>query len=215
MQRVEKGLMTDIEELTAIYMDVSKGDTTTTERQEDQRGRWTSNTDTDQRIRSTIEEMRERYDLSTQLSTDQLVTLVKAFFKGEGDTAIARRLGESSLDKTVTRARLGLHLFRERDTTADFDLEALSECFEAGNSGAECARQLNIASSTANQYRRVLSAQQEAKRVENTYYERFQQLCSADNSDEGADPSADLEPDFDDGLTDAVADAGVDNPQFQ
>ena len=101
MQRVEKRPMTDVEELTAIYMDVSKGDTTTTEQQEDQRGRWSSNTDTDQRIRSTIEEMRERYDLSTQLSTDQLVTLVKAFFQGEGDTAIARRLGDSSLDKTA------------------------------------------------------------------------------------------------------------------
>ena len=207
--------MTDVEELTAIYMDVSKGDTTTTERQEDQRGSWTSNTNTDQQIRSTIEEMRERYDLSTQLSTDQLVTLVKAFFEGEGDTAIARRLGDSSLDRTVTRARLGLHLFRERDTTADFDLEALSKCFEAGNSGVECARQLDIAASTANQYRRVLSAQQEAKRVENTYYERFQRLCSADDTAEGEDPDAEFEPDFDDGLTDAVAGAGADNPQFQ
>ena len=207
--------MTDVEELTAIYMDVSKGDTTTTERQEDQRGRWTSNTNTDQQIRSTIEEMRERYDLSTQLSTDQLVTLVKAFFQGEGDTAIARRLDDSSLDKTVTRARLGLHLFRERDTTTDFDLKTLSECFKAGNSGVECAHQLNIAASTANQYRRVLSAQQEAKRVENTYYERFRRLCSADGTTEGEDLNAEFEPNFDDGLADAVADAGVDNPQFQ
>ena len=207
--------MTDVEELTAIYMDVSKGDTTTTERQEDQRGRWTSNTNTDQQIRSTIEEMHERYDLNTQLSTDQLMTLVKAFFESEGDTEIARRLGDSSLDKTVTRARLGLHLFRERDTTADFDLEALSECFEAGNSGAECARQLNIAASTANQYRRILSAQQEAKRVENTYYERFQRLCSAGGMAEDEDPDAEFESDFDDGLADAVAGAGADNPQFQ
>ena len=207
--------MTDVEELTAIYMDVSKGDTTTTERQEDQRGRWNSNTNTDQQIRSTIEEMHERYDLSTQLPTDQLVALVKAFFEGKGDTAIARRLGDSSLDRTVTRARLGLHLFRERDTTADFDLEALSECFEAGNSGAECARQLDIAASTANQYRRVLRAQQEAKRVENTYYERFRRLCSADGTTEAEDPDAEFEPDFDDGLADAVAGAGADNPQFQ
>ena len=207
--------MTDVEELTAIYMDVSKGDTTTTERQEDQRGKWTSNTNTDQQIRSTIEEMGERYDLSTQLSTDQLVTLVKAFFEGKGDTAIARRLGDSSLDRTVTRARLGLHLFRERDTTAEVDLKALSECFEAGNSGAECARQLDIAASTANQYRRVLRAQQEAKRVENTYNDRFRRLCSADGTAEGKDPDAEFKPDFDDGLADAVAGAGADNPQFQ
>ena len=207
--------MTDVEDLTAIYMDVSKGDTTTTERQEDHRGRWSSNTNIDQQIRSTIEEMRERYELSTQLSPDQLVTLVRGFFQGEGDTAIARRLGDSSLDKTVTRARLGLHLFRERDTTTEVDLEALSECFEAGNSGTECARQLNIAASTANQYRRILSAQQEAKRVENTYYERFRRLCSADGTTEAEDPDAEFEPDFDDGLADAVAGAGADNPQFQ
>ena len=207
--------MTDVEELTAIYMDVSKGDTTTTERQEDQRGRWNSNTNTDQQIRSTIEEMHERYDLSTQLPTDHLVALVKAFCEGKGDTAIARRLGDSSLDRTVTRARLGLHLFRERDTTADFDLEALSECFEAGNSGAECARQLDIAASTANQYRRVLRAQQEAKHIENTYYNRFQHLCSTDGTTEAEDPDAEFEPNFDNGLVDAVAGAGADNPQFQ
>ena len=207
--------MTDVEELTAIYMDVSKGDTTTTERQEDQRGRWNSNTNTDQQIRSTIEEMHERYDLSTQLPTDQLVALVKAFFEGKGDTAIARRLGDSSLDRTVTRARLGLHLFRERDTTADFDLETLSECFKTGNSGTECARQLDIAASTANQYRRILNAQQEAERVENTYYERFRRLCSADGTTEDEDLDAEFEPDFDNGLADAVAGAGADNPQFQ
>jgi hypothetical protein len=207
--------MADIEELTAIYMDVSQGDTTTTERQEDQRGRWISNTNTNQQIRSTIEEMRDRYDLSTRLSTDQLVTLVRAFFEGGGDTAIARRLGDASLDKTVARARLGLHLFRKGDITADFDLETLNECFEAGNSGAECARRLNIAASTANQYRRVLKVEKEAEKVDYKYYNQFHHFCVESSDVEYEDSDFGEEPNFEDGLTDAVAGAGADNPQLQ
>lgn len=203
--------MSDVDHLTEIYMDVSEGIESTTEQQEEQRGSWQPNTEADTRISETIAEIQERYDLETQLSNDQLVTLVKAFFEGNRDTTIARQLGDASLDKTVTRARLGLHLFRERDTVADFDVGALRECFEAGNSGAECARRLGIGKSTANRYRRIFEAKAEAERVDNEYYERFQRYCR------GEDDAADVDTNSigDDGLDDAVADAGADNPQLQ
>ena len=206
--------MSDVDHLTDIYLDVADDSESTTEQQHEQRGSWHPSVATDTRISDTIAEMQDRYGLQTQLSDKQLISLVKAFFDGNGDTAIARQLGDASLDKTVTRARLGLHLFRESDTTADFDIDALRKCFAAKNSGAECARQLDIGKSTANRYRRIFAAKEQAERVDNQYYERFRRYCH-DDTDE--DPDPDFDPDYspNDGLSDAIADAGDDNPQLQ
>lgn len=205
--------MSDVDHLTDIFMDVSQGTESTTEQQDEQRGSWRPDKsgDTDTNIRETIAEIRDRYGLQTQLSDDQLVTLVKAYFEGDGDTAIARRLGDGSLDKTVTRARLSLHLFRERDIAADFDGEALKDCLEAGNSGAECARRLDIGKSTANRYRRIFEAKAEAQQVDHKYSERFHRYCRGEADDSDLEPLSLV----DDGLADAVADAGADNPQLQ
>jgi hypothetical protein len=204
--------MSDVDHLTDIYLDVAEDIESTTEQQHEQRGSWRPSATTDTRISDTIAEMQDRYGLQTQLSDDQLFTLVKAFFDGESDTGIARQLGDASLDKTVTRARLGLHLFRESDTTADFDIDALRECFAADNSGAECARRLDIGKSTANRYRRIFEAKDQAGDMDNEYYERFRRYCRDD-----ADEDPDFDPDYspNDGLSDAVADAGADNPQLQ
>ena len=204
--------MSDVDHLRDIYLDVAEDVESTTEQQHEQRGSWRPSATTNTRISDTIAEMEDRYGLQTQLSDEQLLTLVKAFFDGESDTGIARQLGDASLDKTVTRARLGLHLFRESDTTADFDIDALRECFAADNSGAECARRLDIGKSTANRYRRVFEAKDQAGHVDNEYYERFRRYCR-DDADEDSDFDSDYSPD--DGLSDAVADAGADNPQLQ
>lgn len=205
--------MSDVDHLTDIFMDVSQGAESTTEQQDEQRGSWRPNTsgDADTNIRETIAEMRDCYGLQTQLSDNQLVTLVKAYFEGDGDTAIARRLGDVSLDKTVTRARLSLHLFRERDTAADFDVEGLKECLEAGNSGAGCARRLDIGKSTANRYRRIFKAKAEAEQVNHEYSKRFHQYCQEEADDDDLEPLSNMS----DGLSDAVAGAGADNPQLQ
>jgi hypothetical protein len=205
--------MSDVDHLTDIFMDVSQGTGSTIEQQDEQRGSWRpdKSDDTDTNIRETIAEMRDRYGLQTQLSDDQLVTLVKAYFEGDGDAVIARRLGDVSLDKTVTRARLSLHLFRERDTAADFDVESLKDCLEAGNSGAECARRLDIGKSTANRYRRIFKAKAKAQQVGHEYSERFHQYCRGETDDSDLEPLSIV----DDGLADAVADDGADNPQLQ
>ena len=205
--------MSDVDRLTDIFMDVSQGTESTTEQQDEQRGSWRPNEsdDTNTNIRETIAEMRDCYGLQTQLSDDQLVTLVKAYFEDDGDRAIARRLGDVTLDKTVTRARLSLHLFRERDTAADFDVDSLKDCLEAGNSGAECARRLNIGKSTANRYRRIFKAKTEARQVDHEYSERFHHYCRGETDDRDLEPPSIV----DDGLADAVADAGADNPQLQ
>ena len=211
--RIDDSEMSDVDHLTDIFMDVSQGTESTTEQQDEQRGSWrpdnSNNIDTN--IRETIAEIRNRYGLQTQLSDDQLVMLVKAYFEGDGDTAIARRLGDVSLDKTVTRARLRLHLFRKHDTAADFDVDSLKACLEAGNAGAECARRLDIGKSTANRYRRIFKAKAEAEQVGHEYSERFSRYCGRETDDSDLEPLSIV----DDGLADAVAGAGADNPQLQ
>ena len=204
--------MSDVEHLREIFMDVSQGAETTTETQKEQRGRWQPRVSGDtEGIRETIEEMRDRYDLRTKLSDDQLVTLVQAFFEEHNDSQIARRIGDASLDKTVMRARLGLHLFRECDDQASFDVGGLRECLKTENSTAECAQRIGIAKSTIGRYRRVFDAKAEAERVDNQYFKRFEQYCHGDTGDGDFTPLRIEE----DGLSDAVDGAGADNPQLQ
>lgn len=208
--------MSDVEKLTEIYMDVSQGTESTIEQQEEQRGTWqpTVGEDAESMILETIVEMRNRYGLDTKLSDDQLVTLVQAYFEGESDSEIARKVGDASLDKTVTRARLSLHLFRASDTEATFDVEGLRDCFEAGHSGAECARQIGIGKSTANRYRRIFEAKAAADSADHEYYDRFERYCRGETNDDGDGGFDDVGIE-DDPLHDAVDGAGADNPQLQ
>ena len=206
--------MTDVDELTAIFKDVSQGETTSTEHQDEQRGSWGSKTDADQQIGSIIEEMRERYSIETQLSTDQLIEVVNAFFDRKGDSQIARQLGDSGLDKTVRRARIALHLFHDRDTSTEFNLDELQRCLEAGGSGADCGREVGISASTANMYRRILRAREKAEAVDYMYHKQFEQYANQKGAEADV-TDVDIEPDFDTGLGDAIADAGTDNPQLK
>lgn len=198
-------IMSDFDDLTSIWNDVTEGAEGTTEEQSGL-GSQRDISDFDRRIRETIEEMRERYDIRTQLTNEQLALLVREYFSGATDTEIAQQLGDASLDKTVSRARTRLHLFRDVDLDTKVDLNALMECLEAGNSASECGSNLGIAKSTANRYRRLIRAKRQADKVDNKYYKRFRDYCDEDNPD--------LLPEAQswDGLEDAVAGAGADNP---
>lgn len=198
--------MTDVEELNDIWNSISNGVETVTE-QQSERGNQRDISDFDGRIRDTIIEMSERYNIQTKLSNDQLVTVVRRYFDGETDAEIARQLGEKNLDKTVSRARVRLHLFRERDFDTEVNLDELMNCLTEGNSASDCGDEFGIAKSTANRYRRLIKFRREAKRIDNEYWERFQRYCNED--DEEALVMSSL-----DGLKDAVADAGADNPSL-
>lgn len=198
--------MKDVDGLTEIWNSVTD-DTKTTTEQQTERGNQRDISDFDGRIRETVTEMRDRYDIQTKLSNDQLVTVVRRFFAGDTDTEIAREIGDSSLDKTVSRARVRLHLFRPKDTDTEVNLDLLTDCFIEGHSAAVCGKKQGIAKSTANRYRRVITAQRQADRVNDEYRERFQRYCEEDD-DTLVSPSS-L-----DGLEEAVAGAGADNPSL-
>ncbi|MFC7229456.1 conditioned medium-induced protein 4 [Salinirubellus salinus] len=161
-------------ELRDIFVNVTESETVT-ERQEEARGSLAGDVpeDREERIHETIAELRERCAFDTTLDDDALVTVVVGFFEGESDTDIAAALDEDR--RTVVRARLALHLLRDRDTDAPFDLERLRSLLADG-SVADAAAELDVSESTVRRYRRVLDAQAEERRVSGRFRAEFEDL---------------------------------------
>ena len=160
------------EQLRDIFMDLSE-DTTVTESQEQTRGSLAAEKKTDERLESVITEMQERYEFTTTFSADQLATVVRGYFDGLSDDEIARELGDASMGTTVGRARLDLHLLREGDTDAPFELKALRKLLDRGVSVEKCAEELDVSTSTIRRYRRIVETQAAKQRVQDRFYEEF------------------------------------------
>lgn len=159
-------------ELRDIFIDVTDEETVT-ESQEAARGSLTADeAGGDAAIEEVVAEMRDAYDFATDLSDAELRAVVRGFYEGDTDTAVAERLGVSR--RTVFRARLDLHLVRDRDTDAPFDLTDLRELLEGERTIAEVADALDVAESTVRRYRRVLRAREESRRVSNRYRAAFE-----------------------------------------
>ncbi|MFC7081967.1 conditioned medium-induced protein 4 [Halorussus caseinilyticus] len=163
------------EELRDIFMDVTD-ESTVTEQQEETHGSLSSETAVEERLEEVVGRMRERYDFGTTFSDEELVTVVRGFYAGDSDAEIARSLGDASLGKTVARARIDLHLLREDDSDAPFDVDDLRELLDAGASAAECADELDVSESTVRRYRRVVETQQERRTVNDQFRNEFENV---------------------------------------
>ncbi|PSP54708.1 conditioned medium-induced protein 4 [Halobacteriales archaeon QS_1_67_19] len=161
------------EELRDIFMDVTD-ESTVTEQQEETHGSLSSETEVEERLEEVIGRMRDRYDFSTTLSDEELVTVVQGFYAGDSDAEIARELGDASLSKTVSRARLDLHLLRDSDTDAPFDLDELRELLDDGTSIEECADALDVSESTVRRYQRIIETQEERRTVNDWFRDEFE-----------------------------------------
>ena len=135
-------------ELRDIFLDVS-GEETVTESQEDPRGSLASEAPVEDRLESVIRSMRERYDFRTGLEDATLVTVVRAFYARDDDLAIAAAVEEAAVDvdvdldaDAVREARYDLHLLREADVEASFDVEAVRDRLEAGDTPAEATARI-------------------------------------------------------------------------
>lgn len=169
------------EELRDIFMDVADEETVT-ESQEDHRGTLLDHTDVHERLADVVARMREQYEFSTDLDDDELCRLVHAYYDGASDAEIARDLDVAR--STVLRARLDLHLVRDRDADAPFDMDALRRAIHEGSAGTgDLADQFDVSPSTLRRYRRVVRAQEEARRANDRYRDEFDEvLADADLS---------------------------------
>ncbi len=161
------------EELRDLFVDVTD-ESTVTEEREEERGTLPDEDEIDDEIRGVIDEMRERYGFETSLDDDELVRVVRLYHDGASDAEIARELGDESLDKTVRRARISLHLFRNSDFDAPFDLDRLRELLDDGATNAEAAEELDVSASTVRAYRHSVEARRQSDDVDDEYADRFE-----------------------------------------
>ncbi|WP_254279513.1 conditioned medium-induced protein 4 [Haloarcula marina] len=166
------------EQLRDIFMDVSE-DGAVTESQAAGRGSLTDVDESaiDDRLADVVARMRERYAFRTDLDDAALVTVVRAFYEGQDDAAIADDLAVDA--ETVETARFDLHLLRESDDgDADFDIAAFRRRTVAGATTAELAAEFDLDEAAATDYRRVVEAQAAARRVSHRFQSEFEDVLT-------------------------------------
>ncbi|MFT4957585.1 MAG: DNA-binding CsgD family transcriptional regulator [Halobacteriales archaeon] len=186
------------EELRDIFMDVSDSETVT-ETQEATHGSLTDQEEVAvmEELDGVIGRMRERFEFDAELADEEYCRVVRLFYDGASDAAIARDLDLSR--QGVFRARLDVHLFRDRDLEAPFDLSTLGEHLDVDHSMTVIADMLDVSPSTVRRYRRVIRARDEARRSNDRFRDEFETILP------DADLSTRLTGDVkEDGLDDAT-----------
>jgi hypothetical protein len=157
------------EELRDIFVDVADDDTVT-ERQEAGHGSLLSDEDgVEERLLIVIDRLRERFDVDTGLSDEALVAVVRRYYEGDDDAAIAEAVDAEP--ETVSRARIALHLLRNEDTEAPFDLARLRE------EDADAVREeFDLSASELERYQQVVAAQTRARQVSGRFQSEYEDV---------------------------------------
>jgi len=162
------------EELRDLFLDVTDEEAVT-ERQADPRGSIAVDEgEIEDRLRSTIGTMAERYEMETTLSRDELVGVVRLFYRGDDDEAIADDLGEDVSAEEVRRARIELHLVTDEDRDGPIDVDDLREFLDTGRSIEEIAEEFDASETTVERSRRVAEIEEERRLVGDRFREEFE-----------------------------------------
>jgi hypothetical protein len=188
------------EQLRDIFMDVADEESVT-ETQTEQRGSLVRTGPVEDRLADVVGRMRERFGFRTDLNDDELCTVVKRFYDGDDDAAIADALGVSP--EAVFAARLDLHLVGDGD--ADLDLSALRDHLDGGASTEDAAEALGEPAARVARAERVLAAQRERRRVSHRFRTEFEEILT--DADIAVQLTADVR---DDGLEEAAEDIETD-----
>jgi len=189
------------EELRDIFMDVTEEETVT-ESQTEQRGSLLRQESVDDRLREVVERMRERFAFTTALDSDALCTIIKEFYDGESDEAIAAILRVPQ--EMVVDARMDLHLVRDEDT-ADVDVSALRDRLDVGDSVEAIADEVDADPVTVKRAARALDADERARRVSQRFRTQYEEILT--DADIAVRLTADVR---DDGLDEATEGLEVD-----
>lgn len=166
-------------ELRDIFIDATGSDTVT-ESQEESRGSLTERERRgDGRVAEIIGTMRERYTFVSGLDDDDLRRVVEAFYdeqSEESDEDIAASLGVD--EETVFNARMDLHLVRESDRDAPFELDELRSLRVEETPLDECAAALDADESVVAHYNEVVEADRESTRANNRFRDEFEELLT-------------------------------------
>jgi len=192
------------EELRDIFLDVADEETVT-ESQEAERGSLPGDDrPADERLRSVVEEMREKFAFTADLADEEYCDLVRLFYDGADDDGMADALSRSADE--VFEARLDLHLVRDDDPPGDVDadLEAIRDR-DADEPPAETADALGLDVAAVERARAVIEADNRSRRVSQRFRTAFEEILT------DADLTVQLTGETqDDGLDGATEGAEVD-----
>jgi hypothetical protein len=153
----------------------------------------------DDRLADVVARMRERFDFATDLATETYVAVVRGFYDGRADEAIASDLDVAR--DAVRRARADLHLVEAAD--AGVDVDALGDRVANGDDPEAAARALGAADPAF--AAAVYRALDRSRRVSQRFRSEFEEVLT------DADISVRLTAEAQvDGLDDATEDAEVD-----
>ncbi len=162
-------------QLRELFMDVA-GDTTITESQAAGRGTLQTATDVDSKLRAVIALLLDSYDVRTSIPIDDLVVVVKRFYEGATDAEIATELEVSVSPKTVSRARINLHLITDDDKHPSFDYAAFREDVLSGMPVDALAEAYDVSATTVSWYKLIVETEQERRLVGDRYRDEFARL---------------------------------------
>ena len=161
------------EELRDIFTDVTDGEDTITESQEDTRGSLERDERSDEeRLRSVVQQMRERYAFETPLSDDELITVARGFYDDRTDADLAAELAVD--EDVIFDARLSLHLIDEDDAD-EVDLAVIRDREE---DDAALAAEYDVSESQIRRHRRVAEAQTQSRTANDRYRDEFDSILA-------------------------------------
>ena len=161
------------EELRDIFTDVTNGEDTITESQEDNRGSLERDERSDEeRLRSVVQQMRERYAFETPLSDDELITVARGFYDDRTDADLAAELAVD--EDVIFDARLSLHLIDEDDAD-EIDLAVIRDREE---DDAALAAEYDVSESQIRRHRRVAKAETQSRTANDRYRDEFDSILA-------------------------------------
>ena len=169
------------EELTDIFVKVTDEEEVTESQAETRGSLARSEEGVEEGLIAVVERIRERFDFRSDLDDERLTTVVRGYFEGESDAAIADSLGVD--EAAVVRARLDCHLVRDEDVPDAVDLDALRDRVdeptdtEMPGDGALAAA-LDADRADVRRARNVLAAQARARSVSQRFRAEFEDVLA-------------------------------------
>jgi len=190
-------------ELRDIFIDATGSDTVTESQSESPGSLTETDTDINDRLIELIAQMRDRYEFETDLDDATLRQLLRAYHDGQTDREIAADL-EVGPD-AVFAARMDLHLVRDSDREASFDLDGLRRLIVEDCPLDERADRLDVTDETARHYSEIVLADLRSTRANDRFRDEFAELLT--DSDLTGQLARDVR---EDGLKDATEDIETD-----
>jgi hypothetical protein len=204
------------EQLRDIFLDVADEETVTESQQAGRGSLTTDESSVDERLLSVVEQVGEKFGLTTALDDEAYCRLVRSFYAGQTDEEIAEQLDREP--DVVFHARMDLHLLRDEDWPDDEATATIRERL-AGDDGetaidrdaaalvdiSALADTLDRDEQTVERAVAVVAASNRSRRVSHRFRTAFEEVLT--DADLTVQFAADAR---DDGLDEATEGAEVD-----